>query len=150
MGNAQLGAEIANHVDLVFHQRNQRGDNDGRAFRHECRQLVAQRFAASCWHQYEGIASAKDAFDDLLLVALELVKTENIFQKFVYLLVIFFCHDFLLLVFSKFLCYFAISFESLRYLKESVSALTQRQSYSFYIIQSKKKLRKNEKKWDNY
>ena len=33
-------------VDLVFHQRNERRDDDRQAVEHQCRQLVAQTLAA--------------------------------------------------------------------------------------------------------
>ena len=42
MRDAQLRAEVADHVDLVFHQGDERRDDDSRAFRHQRRQLVAQ------------------------------------------------------------------------------------------------------------
>ena len=121
MGDAQLGAKVADHVDLVFHQGDEWRYNDGRAFRHQRWQLVAKRFAATRGHQNESIVAAKDAFDDLFLVPFELVETENILQQFVNLKVCFFCHDFLLLVLSEFLRYFAICFENLRYCQREFS-----------------------------
>ena len=111
VGNAEFGAEVANHIHLVLHQRDERRYDDGRAFRHQCGQLVAERLASSRGHQYESVVAVKDAFDDFFLVAFELVETENILQQLVDFLVIFFCHRFLLLVLSKFLRYFAICFE---------------------------------------
>ena len=93
MGDAQLSAEVADHVDLVLHQGDEWRNDDGRAFRHQCGQLVAKRLAASRGHQYEGVIAAKDAFDDFFLVAFELVEAENILQQLVNFLVIFLCHD---------------------------------------------------------
>ena len=81
MGDAQLGAEVADHVDLVLHQGDEGRYDDGRAFRHQRGQLVAQRLAATRGHQYESVVAAKDAFDDFFLVSLELVETENILQQ---------------------------------------------------------------------
>ena len=92
MGDAQLGAEVADHVDLVLHQGDEGRYDDGRAFRHQRGQLVAQRLAATRGHQYESVVAAKDAFDDFFLVPLELVETENILQQLVDLKVFFLCH----------------------------------------------------------
>ena len=121
MGDAQLGAEVADHVDLVLHQGDEWRYDNGRAFRHQCWQLVAQRLAAARGHQYEGVVAAKDAFDNLFLVSFELVETENILQQLVNLKVCFFCHCYLLLVLSEFLRYFAICFEKLRYCQREFS-----------------------------
>ena len=142
MGNAQLGAEIANHIDLVLHQGDERGDDDGRAFRHQCRQLVAERLASACGHQYESVVAAKDAFDDLFLVPLELVETEDVLQQLVDFQVIFFCHGFLLLVFSELFRYFAIYFEKSRYCcisKDKVIAFS-----SYGARKFREKMKKNE------
>jgi arabinose-5-phosphate isomerase len=61
-------------------------------------------------------------------------------------LVICFSHEFLLLVLSDFLRYFAICFEILRYVWVAFHRpKQQRQSYSFYIIRRKKILKKMKK-----
>ena len=38
-------------IDLVFHQGDERGDDDSDAFAEQCGELVAERFAASCGKQ---------------------------------------------------------------------------------------------------
>ena len=70
------------NVDLVFHQRYQRGDDNSRAFHQQRRQLIAQRLAAARRHQYKGVVAIKHVLDDGFLIALELVETEVFLKCF--------------------------------------------------------------------
>ena len=78
------GHEAAEQVDLVLHQGDQRGDDNGRAFHHQSRQLITQRLAASGGHQDEGITPSDQVRDDLLLVRLEGIVAEKLLESFVY------------------------------------------------------------------
>ena len=52
---------------LVLHQRNQRRDHDGGLARHQSRQLVTQRLAASRGHHDASVTTAEQALHDLFL-----------------------------------------------------------------------------------
>ena len=69
--------ELAQRVDLVLHQRDQRRDDDAEARAQQCRDLVAQRFAAAGRHQHDGVAAGRDLLDHLLLRAAEFVKAKD-------------------------------------------------------------------------
>ena len=75
-----LSACSAQHVNLIFHQSNQRRDNDSGARHQECRQLVAQRFATSRRHKHKYILALHERADNFFLPALEGVKTEMFLQ----------------------------------------------------------------------
>ena len=60
-------------LHLVFHQCNERRDNEAQAFRSQCWHLKRYRLSASCRHQAEGVASLSDALDDVELYAAEVV-----------------------------------------------------------------------------
>ena len=66
-------AERRQGVDLVLHERDQRGDDHAGARAHERGDLVAQRLAAAGRHEHEGVAAAHDGVDDLGLLAAERV-----------------------------------------------------------------------------
>ena len=67
-------------VDLVLHQRDQRRDDDPDPGTQQCRQLIAQRFAAAGRHQHDRIAAGDDMLDDLLLLTAEAGITEDAAQ----------------------------------------------------------------------
>ena len=66
-GGAHAG--LAQRVDLVLHQRDQRRDDDADPGPQQRRQLIAQRFAAAGRHQHDRIAAGHDMLDDRLLLA---------------------------------------------------------------------------------
>ena len=81
MGDAVAGLDEApDGVDLVLHQGDERGDDDGRAFHHQGGQLVAQGLAAARGHQDKGVAAVHQMPDDALLVTLERVEAEELLQ----------------------------------------------------------------------
>ena len=81
MCHAVCFADVAYGVHLVFHQSYERGDDYGQAIHHECRQLVAERFATSSRHQHKHILTFKQATDDGFLILLEAIKAEISFQR---------------------------------------------------------------------
>jgi hypothetical protein len=54
-------------VHLIFHQRDQRRNDDGQAVTHERRRLKAQRLAAACREHDERVAPGEHGLDGLLL-----------------------------------------------------------------------------------
>ena len=81
--NASVGSERADGVNLVLHQCNQRGDDDGCALAHQCRKLIAHGLAAAGGHNHETILSLQQRLDDFQLVALERFKAEDRFQRLI-------------------------------------------------------------------
>jgi hypothetical protein len=67
----------ANRVNLVFHQRNKRRNDNGCSFHHQGRQLVTQRFSAAGWHDHKCVFAIQYTADDFFLIALEFVKPEE-------------------------------------------------------------------------
>ena len=55
-------------VDLVLHQGDQRGDDQGQAAEEYCRKLVTQGFPAARCHDRKGVPAVKDRPGYLLLV----------------------------------------------------------------------------------
>src|SRR3546814_18763924 len=76
-GNARL----AERVDLILHQRDQRRHHDAVALTHERGNLVAQRLAAAGRHQSQRIAAFAEAFDHGLLLVAETGVTEHVLQQ---------------------------------------------------------------------
>ena len=76
MGNAVVGAEVAHGVNLVLHQRYQRGYHYGCAFHQQRWQLITERFATACGHEDEHVVPSQKREHYLLLVAFEFVKPE--------------------------------------------------------------------------
>ena len=70
-------SELAQGLDLVAHQRDERRHHDGHAGAAERRHLVAERLAAAGRHQHQRVAAGHDVIDDLGLVAAELVEAED-------------------------------------------------------------------------
>jgi hypothetical protein len=69
-------AELAQRVDLILHQRDQRRDDDGGAVAQQRRDLITERLAAAGGHQHQRIAAAGDVLDDLLLGAAKVVAED--------------------------------------------------------------------------
>ena len=69
-------------IHLVLHQGYQGRYDDGGTLHDQCRQLVAQRLASSRGHKHESVAPFEHVAYYALLVALECVETEVVFQLF--------------------------------------------------------------------
>ena len=91
LGARQRGVEVRGaHAGffqrghLVLHQRDQRRNHNAGALPtpvpHECRYLIAKRFAAAGGHQHQAIAAVGDVRDDLRLRAAEGAVAEHIVQ----------------------------------------------------------------------
>jgi len=65
-------------VDLVLHQRDQRGYHDADARPQQCRDLVTHRLAAAGRHQHDRVAARNNVLDDLELLAAEAVEPEDL------------------------------------------------------------------------
>ena len=74
------GHEAADGIDLILHKGDEGGDDDGRPLHYHSRKLVAEGFAGSRRHQYEGVVAFYEVLDDAQLVPLESVVTEELFQ----------------------------------------------------------------------
>ena len=72
---------VLNSIDLVFHQSDERGNHNCSALHQQCRQLVAHRLTAACWHQHKSVIAIKQVLDDSLLVALESIEAKVILQR---------------------------------------------------------------------
>ena len=66
---------------LILHQRNQRGNDDGRSRKRQRRNLIAQGFSGSRGHDAEGVLLSQQAFDNLLLPCPELRVSVNLLQN---------------------------------------------------------------------
>ena len=64
-------AVLAQRVDLVLHQRDQRRHHDTGTLAHQRRHLIAQRLAGTGGHQHQRIAARAHLLDDRLLQAAE-------------------------------------------------------------------------------
>ena len=82
-GIERRGADpgLAQRVDLVLHQCDQRRDDDAESGPQQRGELVAQRFAAAGRHQHDRIAAGRDVLDDLLLLAAEAGIAEDAAQN---------------------------------------------------------------------
>jgi hypothetical protein len=66
---------------LIFHQRDQRRDDDADAVAKQRRDLVTQRLAAARRHQHEGVAAFERGADRLLLAVAERAIAEGLAQQ---------------------------------------------------------------------
>jgi len=77
-------AGIQQGIYLVFHQRNQRRNNEGQIRKDECRSLKAERLASSGGQNDNGVAAPADALHRLFLQWEELVEppafAQNLFN----------------------------------------------------------------------
>src|SRR5215468_7734094 len=74
-------------VNLILHQRDQRGNHQRQSAHQLCGQLVAERFAKAGRQHSERVAMSQRVFDHLALVRAEPLETEMFAQrafKFVY------------------------------------------------------------------
>lgn len=76
MGDAVHHAERAHRIDLIFHQRDQRRNDDSHAVHHQRGKLITQRFAASGRHQHERIVPIQHVADHRLLISFEIIESE--------------------------------------------------------------------------
>ena len=81
MRNPFIRAEVADGVDLVFHQGDEGGDDDGGAVFDQGRQLVAHRLAAASRHDDKSIFTVEDILYDRFLISLKTVEPENFLQS---------------------------------------------------------------------
>jgi hypothetical protein len=68
-------------VDLIFHQRYQRGNDEGRAIKHQGRQLVTERLATACRHNNDGIFALQNCFNHFTLAFAEGVKPKVLMKR---------------------------------------------------------------------
>jgi hypothetical protein len=68
-------------IDLIFHQRDERGDDDGEAFAEDGGELEAEGFAAAGGKEREGVAAGEDVADDFVLVRAEGGVAEIFFER---------------------------------------------------------------------
>jgi hypothetical protein len=62
-------AQLAQRIDLIAHQRDQRRHHHRHPWSHQRRDLKAQRFAAAGRHQHHGVAAGDHMIDDVGLLA---------------------------------------------------------------------------------
>ena len=75
-----LDADIAQRIDLILHQRDQRRHDDAGAGAHECRDLIAERLAAAGRHQREAILAVEQRTDDAFLMQAETFVAEHLVE----------------------------------------------------------------------
>ena len=73
-------AVAAQVLHLVFHQGDERGDDNAHALLCECRHLECDALAAACWHEPQCVVSTRYALDDFALYAAEIVVAPVLFQ----------------------------------------------------------------------
>ena len=70
----------AHRINLILHQCDEGGDDNGRAIHKQSRQLVAERLAAARRHKHKCILPTKHILDDCFLVAFECIEAEITLQ----------------------------------------------------------------------
>ena len=78
-GGAHAG--LAQRIHLVFHQRDERRDDNADTVAHHRRYLVAQRLAAAGGHQHQRIAPGQQVGDGVLLLQAETGVAENVLKN---------------------------------------------------------------------
>jgi hypothetical protein len=73
-------ALVSKLLDLVFHEGDQRGDDDGEAALNGGGELVAQAFAGAGGHDAQDVPAGEDLADDLALGGTEIVEAEIVLQ----------------------------------------------------------------------
>ena len=84
MGDVRIVRMSTDGIDLVLHQRNQRAHHDGGPLLKQCRELVAQGFAAPRGHDHKNVASFHQAGDNALLLPLEVIEPEKTGKSLLY------------------------------------------------------------------
>ena len=67
---------VTHRIDLVFHQRNQRRNDNRHAVHQQRRQLETEAFATAGRHQNKGVFALHNIPNNCLLIALKRIKTE--------------------------------------------------------------------------
>ena len=75
-------AQVGDHIHLILHQGDERGDDDSRSFHQQRWQLVAQGLTATRRHQHKGVITIQQIPDDALLISLEFVESKVLLQSF--------------------------------------------------------------------
>ena len=76
-------------INLILHQSNQRGDDNGHAGKHQSRKLITQRFAASGGHNRQNIMSRHYRLDDCFLIRTKCLEMEIPLQRVLNLMPLF-------------------------------------------------------------
>ena len=85
VGYALVAAdESAQHIHLVLHECDERGDHDCRTVRHKGGQLVAETLPSPRRHEHKGIAAVEKVVYHPFLVSLEVIVPEEFLQSAVY------------------------------------------------------------------
>jgi hypothetical protein len=63
-------------IDLVLHERDQRGHDNGQAWTHQARQLVTEAFASASRHDAQAIVARYHVADYLALALAEIVQAK--------------------------------------------------------------------------
>ena len=77
----RLHAAVVQHVDLIFHQRDERAHDDRRTRQDQGGKLIAQRFAGPGRKDRKRILALHDARNDFLLSGLEVVEMKEVAQS---------------------------------------------------------------------
>lgn len=77
--------ETPDGINLIFHKRYQRRNHNGRTFRHQSRQLIAEGLPPSRWHYHKHIITIEKVTDNFKLVSFESIESEVSPECFVYL-----------------------------------------------------------------
>ena len=72
---------IAQLLDLVFHQADQRRDDDRQPPLHDGGELVAEALARAGRHDAEDVLAGQDVFDHLALAGAEFVEAEDVAER---------------------------------------------------------------------
>ena len=79
-GSADTG--VVQRLDLILHQRDQRGDDKSDARQQQGRDLIAERLACAGGHDGQCVPPGQNGVDDLLLPGTEGVVAEIAFERF--------------------------------------------------------------------
>ncbi len=67
-------------INLIFHERNERRNNNGYAIQSDSRNLIRETFPATRWHKYHRIVARKYALYNLFLTFTKGIETESFFE----------------------------------------------------------------------
>ena len=79
MGHTVLAGGIADGIDLVFHEGDEGGDDNGGALADHGRQLIAEGLATPGRHNDKGVLATQNTIDNGLLVTFKVIKTKYFF-----------------------------------------------------------------------
>src|SRR5262245_47363196 len=75
-------AATMERIDLIFHQRDERRNDNCRPFQKEGVELITERFATACWHHHKTVGTACDGCDYFFLSIEKLTETKIFFEGF--------------------------------------------------------------------